>query len=156
MGEPGTAARLSVLQTAHQHADAKAGVLAAAQAALVGTSGGWAADLVTAWREGGAAGWAGGALLIGFVVALGGGALCVALALLPRLWRPDAPSPYSIARPGPTTAAEGGADGAEEVVGFLSRLAVLKFRLVAGAVMSTVTMAVCAGLAMVLRPLLVG
>ncbi|MDX2851219.1 hypothetical protein ACH5AL_36580 [Actinacidiphila glaucinigra] len=156
MGNPGTPARLGVLQAAHQHADTKAGVLAAAQAALIGTSGSWAADMAATWRQGGFAGWAGGGLLAGFVVALVGGALCVALALLPRLWRTDTPSPHSFTRPGPLTPDAGGEDSDEEVVDFLSRLAVMKFRLVAGAVLGTVAMGVCAGLAVVLGPLLAG
>jgi hypothetical protein len=46
----------TALQTAHQHADAKAGILAAAQVALVGTAGAWSHQAVLAWDRGGVAG----------------------------------------------------------------------------------------------------
>ncbi|MFG2656899.1 hypothetical protein [Streptomyces sp. NPDC048425] len=150
--EPGTVARLGALQTAHQHADSKAGILAAAQAALAGTSGTWAGDLAEIWRDGGPAAWTAGGLLALFTIALLGAAVCVALALLPRLWQPDTSSPYSFTRPGPAT----GDNGDEQAIDFLSGVAVHKYRLTAGAVLGTVTMGLCAGLAVLLLPLLAG
>jgi hypothetical protein len=52
---------LTALQTTHQHADAKAGILAAVQAALVGTSGMWIRQSVAVCGQGGAAGCTRGA-----------------------------------------------------------------------------------------------
>ena len=85
----------TALQTTHQHADAKAGILAAAQAALAGTAGAWSRQAVLAWERGGAAGVFAGALLALFVCGLIGGVVSLAAVLSPRLLRDPAVNRYS-------------------------------------------------------------
>ncbi|MFG2625349.1 Pycsar system effector family protein [Streptomyces sp. NPDC048473] len=160
---------LTTLQTTHQHADSKAGILAAAQVALVGTADVWSRQAVHAWEQGGAAGALAGALLTLFVCGLFGGAGCLAAALRPRVLRPPAANRYSFVHLSsgpdilPTDGA--GADGAgsdeasdrrelSQVIRFLARVAVLKYRCLTGAVVCTAVMGTSAGLSVVLRPVL--
>ncbi|MBH1935316.1 hypothetical protein I5Q34_13710 [Streptomyces sp. AV19] len=149
---------LGALQSAHQHADAKAGILAAAQAALAGTAGSWTWHAAELWRRGGGAGALAGLLLLLFACGLFGGVGCLAAALRPRVWRPRAANRYSFVH----FASGGGlpgaddADGAElaPVLRFLARVAVVKYRCVTGAVVCTAVMGASAGLCLALRPLL--
>ncbi|KNB50217.1 hypothetical protein [Streptomyces caatingaensis] len=149
---------LASLQSAHQHADTKAGILAAAQAALAGTAGTWSGHAAELCRRGGWAGVAAGALLALFACGLLGGVGCLAAALRPRVWRPSAANRYSFvhfASGGSLPAAED-ADTAELVLvlRFLARVAVVKYRCVTGAVACTAVTGASAGLWAVLRPLL--
>src|SRR5438552_3914416 len=86
---------LSSLQSTHEHADSKAGILVAAQGLLAGTAGTWNGQAVRAWEHGGLSGTAAGALLVAFTLGLSGGTACLALALRPRLLRPAGPNRYS-------------------------------------------------------------
>lgn len=158
-------AMLSVLQTAHQHADAKAGILSAVQAALVGTAGAWSEAALDGWRRGGPPGWAAGILLVLFACGLFGGATSLALALRPRIWRPTGPNDYSFVRlaaasvPSPLTAPVPTDPDEDErqlraVVRFLSEVALRKYRCVTAAVVCTAVMGTTAGLCLLLRPLL--
>lgn len=88
-------AMLAALQSTHQHADTKAGILAAAQGALVGTAGAWNRQAVRAWEHGGWAGAVSAGLLALFALGLAGGAGCLALAVWPRLLRPSGPNRFS-------------------------------------------------------------
>lgn len=85
----------TALQTTHQHADTKAGILAAAQAALVGTAGSWSAPALHAAAEGGVMGVLAGTLLVLFLCGLLGGAGCLAATLRPRVLRPVGVNRYS-------------------------------------------------------------
>ncbi|GAA0402616.1 Pycsar system effector family protein [Streptomyces luteireticuli] len=163
---------LASLQSAHQHADTKAGILAAAQAALTGTAGSWTWHAAELWRRGGGTGVLAGALLVLFACGLSGGVGCLAAALRPRVWRPSAANRYSyvhFASGGGLPGADGadGADGANGADGtaaeraelapalrFLARVAVVKYRCVTGAVVCTAVMGASAGLCLALRPLL--
>ncbi|MFD7784578.1 Pycsar system effector family protein [Streptomyces nojiriensis] len=158
---PGPASRtmLAVLQTTHQHADAKAGILSAVQAALVGTAGAWSEAALDGWRRGGALGWLAGALLALFACGLFGGAASLALALRPRVWRPTGPNDYSFVRlaaasdPSPPTTAEDERQ-LHAMIRFLSDVALRKYRCVTAAVVCTAVMGTTAGLCLLLRPLL--
>jgi hypothetical protein len=86
---------LAALQSTHQHADTKAGILAAAQGALVGTAGAWNRQAVRAWEHGGWSGAVSAGLLALFALGLTGGAGCLALAVWPRLLRPSGPNRFS-------------------------------------------------------------
>ncbi|MFD9477961.1 MULTISPECIES: Pycsar system effector family protein [Streptomyces] len=162
MGAPGSAARtmLTVLQTTHQHADAKAGILSAVQAALVGTAGAWSGAALDASRRGGPLGWLAGVLLALFVCGLFGGAASLALALRPRVWRPAGPNHYSFVRPAAAAADPSPPVTAEDerqlhaVICFLSDVALRKYRCVTAAVVCTAVMGTTAGLCLLLRPLL--
>lgn len=156
---------LPILQTAHQHADAKAGILSAVQAALVGTAGAWSEAGLDGWRRGGPLGWTAGVLLVLFACGLFGGATSLALALRPRVWRPADPNDYSFVRlaassgPSPLTAPVSTSSDEDErqlrsVIRFLSEVALRKYRCVTAAVASTATMGITAGLCLLLRPLL--
>ncbi|WP_346346664.1 Pycsar system effector family protein [Streptomyces sp. SID161] len=160
-------AMLPVLQTAHQHADAKAGILSAVQVALVGTAGAWSGAALDGWRHGGPPGWAAGVLLVLFACGLLGGATALALALRPRIWRPTGPNDYSFVRlaaasvPAPLTAPVPGAPVGDEderqlreMIRFLSEVALRKYRCVAVAVTCTAVMGTAAGFCLLLRPLL--
>ncbi|MFB6560586.1 Pycsar system effector family protein [Streptomyces sp. NPDC056400] len=166
---PGPAPRtmLTVLQTTHQHADAKAGILSAVQAALVGTAGSWSEAALDGWRRGGPLGALAGVLLVLFACGLFGGAASLALALRPRIWRPTGPNDYSFVRlaaasdPSPsTTTATAAAAAAEDerqlhaMIRFLSAVALRKYRCVTAAVVCTAVMGTTAGLCLLLRPLL--
>ncbi|WP_405716331.1 MULTISPECIES: Pycsar system effector family protein [unclassified Streptomyces] len=158
---------LPALQTAHQHADSKAGILSAVQAALVGTAGTWSKAALDGWRSGGAAGWIAGLLLMLFVGGLFGGAVSLALALRPRVWRPSAPNDYSFihlasaSEPPPSTAPTPASTDEDEddrqlraMIRFLSGVAVRKYRCVTAAVVCTAVMATAAGLCLLLKPAL--
>ncbi|MGW7330774.1 Pycsar system effector family protein [Streptomyces sp. NPDC054840] len=176
-GGPGPASRTmpAVLQTTHQHADAKAGILSAVQAALVGTAGAWSEAAFDGWRRGGPLGWLAGVLLALFACGLFGGAASLALALRPRVWRPTGPNDYSFVRlaaasdppppatdiaPGIVTATATATATAEDerqlhaVIRFLSDVALRKYRCVTAAVVCTAVMGTSAGLCLLLRPLL--
>jgi hypothetical protein len=156
---------LAVLQTAHQHADAKAGILSAVQAALVGTAGAWSEPAFDAWRRGDALGWTAGVLLLAFGCGLLGGAVSLALALRPRVWRADGPNDYSFVRlaaaaaPSPLAAPEVTPSAEDqrqlrEMLRFLSGVALRKYRCVTAAVTCTAVMGTAAGACLLLRPLL--
>lgn len=165
---PGPASRtmLTVLQTTHQHADAKAGILSAVQAALVGTAGAWSEAALDGWRRGGPLGALAGVLLALFACGLFGGAASLALALRPRVWRPTGPNDYSFVRlaaasdPSPSATATTATTAAEderqlhEMIRFLSDVALRKYRCVTAAVVCTAVMGTTAGLCLLLRPLL--
>ncbi|MFI1419568.1 hypothetical protein ACH4VX_16505 [Streptomyces sp. NPDC020731] len=158
----------TALQTTHQHADAKAGVLAAVQAALVGTAGWWSGPALHAVRDGGAPGVLAGALLALFLGGLFAGAGFLAAALRPRVLRPGCANRYSFvhlatgpdilpsAPPGDGAEAEATRERGElsQTVRFLAGVAVSKYRWLTGAVVCTAVMGVSAGLLVVLRPLL--
>lgn len=170
----------TALQTTHQHADAKAGILAAVQAGLAGTAGTWSRGALLAWERGGPAGAFAGTLLALFVCGLIGGAVSLAAALSPRLMRGRAVNRYSFVHlaSGPDILPSGGSDadtdtdpgsgpgsdpGSDEAadrgelsstVRFLARVAVLKYRWLAAAVVCTAVMGVSAGLSVLLRPVL--
>ncbi|WP_329274621.1 Pycsar system effector family protein [Streptomyces sp. NBC_01451] len=154
----------TALHTTHQHADAKAGILAAVQAALVGTAGTWSRQAVRAWEQGGATGALTGTLLILFVCGLIGGAGSLAAALRPRIQRDPAPNRYSFAHlargadivPAVGTHSDEAAERMElsRTVRFLARVALLKYRCLTGAVMCTAVMGLSAGLSIVLHPVL--
>ncbi|MET9899129.1 hypothetical protein [Streptomyces sp. NPDC006446] len=161
----------TVLHTTHQHADAKAGILAATQVALGGTAGTWSQRAAHVWDGGGSAGVFAGALLAVFLCGLIGGVVSVAASLTPRLLRdpavnrysfahlasgPDVPPPVDGARPGEEAALEEAADRRElsRTVRFLALVAVRKYRWVTAAVMCTALMGACAGLGVTLLPLL--
>ncbi len=156
---------LPALQTAHQHADAKAGILSAVQAALVGTAGAWSGAALDGWRRGGPLGWTAGLLLALFVCGLFGGAASLALALRPRVWRPTTPNDYSFvslaaaSEPPPLTSPTHTPAAEDErqlraMIRFLSEVAVRKYRCVTAAVVCTAVMGTTAGLCLLLRPLL--
>ncbi|OKH96629.1 hypothetical protein AB852_01925 [Streptomyces uncialis] len=88
---------LAALQSTHQQADTKTGILAAAQVALVGTCDLWTGTAAGAWRDGGAAGALAGLLLFLFAAGLLGGAGALGAALRPRLLRPRGVNRYSFA-----------------------------------------------------------
>jgi len=168
----------TALQTTHQHADAKAGILAAVQAGLAGTAGTWSRGALLAWERGGVAGAFAGTLLALFVCGLIGGAVSLAAALSPRLMRGRAVNRYSFVHlasgpdilpaddadsdtgPGtdPGTGSDPGPDEAADrgelsyTVRFLAQVAVLKYRWLAAAGVCTAVMGVSAGLGVVLRP----
>ncbi len=165
---PASHRMLPILQTAHQHADAKAGILSAVQAALVGTAGAWSEAAVDGWRRGGPLGWTAGVLLILFACGLFGGAASLALALRPRVWRSTGPNDYSFAQlaaatdpprpapapaPTPTSAAEDDRQ-LRAMIRFLSDVALRKYRCVTAAVVCTAVMGTTAGLCLLLRPAL--
>ncbi|MEV5882758.1 hypothetical protein AB0L74_08570 [Streptomyces sp. NPDC052020] len=85
----------TALHATHQHADAKAGILAAAQAALVGTAGSWNAPALHAAAAGGVTGVLAGTLLVLFLGGLLGGAGFLAATLRPRVLRPTGVNRYS-------------------------------------------------------------
>ncbi|KUN99361.1 Pycsar system effector family protein [Streptomyces caeruleatus] len=159
---------LTALQTTHQHADAKAGILAAVQAALVGTSGTWIRQSVAVCGQGGAAGVYAGTLLALFVCGLVAGAVTLAAAVRPRLLRGSADSNrYSFVQlasgpdlagtpPTGTPAADEAADRLElsHTLRFLARVAVRKYRWLTGTVVCTAVMGVSAGLSVALLPVL--
>ncbi|MEU3901062.1 Pycsar system effector family protein [Streptomyces sp. NPDC045251] len=161
----------TALHATHQHADAKAGILAAAQAAMAGTAGAWSHRAVLLWERGGAAGVFAGALLLLFVCGLVGGVVSLAASLRPRMLRDPARNRYSFVhlasgpdilppvdgvRPEAEVAAEA-ADRQElsRTVRFLALVAVRKYRWLAGAVVCTAVMGASAGLSLTLLPLLV-
>ncbi|MFF8599411.1 Pycsar system effector family protein [Streptomyces sp. NPDC015232] len=169
-GDPDTRFRtaqlmLGVLQTTHQHADAKAGILAATQAALVTATVTWSGRSVHGWQRGGGAGLLAGLLLALFAVGLLVGAPALALALRPRVWRPAGPNVYSFRglSTGPDVlpadpAAHALPDEAEErrelaeAVRFLAGVAVLKYRWLTVSLVGTALMAASSGLSLLLRP----
>ncbi|MFI6722806.1 DUF5706 domain-containing protein [Streptomyces sp. R-74717] len=157
----------TALHTTHQHADAKAGILAAAQAALAGTAGAWSHRAVLVWDRGGTAGVFAGVLLALFVCGLIGGVVSLAASLMPRVLRDPAANRYSFVHlaSGPdilppvdgTQPDEEAADRRElsRTVRFLALVAVRKYRWLAGAMVCTAVMGVSAGLSVTLLPLLV-
>ncbi|QES48731.1 hypothetical protein DEJ50_13765 [Streptomyces venezuelae] len=154
---------LGSLQSTHQHADSKAGILAAAQAALVTTAGAWSGRAVDGWQRGGVPGLVAGVLLVLFAAGLLVGAGSLALALRPRLWEPAEANPYSYRRlsaGGPDVLLPVGAEASRrelsQAVRFLAGVAVAKYRWLATAVAGTAVMGVSAGLSVLLRPWLAG
>lgn len=151
----------STLHTTHQHADAKAGILAAAQAALVGTAGVWSHQAALAWERGGAAGVVAGVLLALFVCGLIGGVVSLAAALSPRLLRDPYVNRYSFVQlaagpdilPCDGTRPDEAADRQElsRTVRFLARVAVRKYRWLTRALICTAVMGAAAGLGVVLQ-----
>ncbi|MET9761540.1 Pycsar system effector family protein [Streptomyces sp. NPDC006372] len=159
----------TALQTTHQHADTKAGILAAAQAALVGTAGYWSAPALRAASGGGPGGVVAGLLLGLFLCAMFGGAGFLAATLRPRVLRPTGANRYSFVHLAsgpdilPARNAGDGDDGGDpdrergelsQTIRFLSQVAVRKYRCVTAAVVCTALMGVSAGLLVVLRPVL--
>ncbi|MGR4850680.1 Pycsar system effector family protein [Streptomyces sp. LARHCF252] len=157
----------TALQTTHQHADTKAGILAAAQAALVGTAGYWSPPALRAASVGGAAGILAATLLALFLCAMFGGAGFLAATLRPRVLRPAGANRYSFVHlasgpdilPARTSGEDDGDPDREreelsQTIRFLSQVAVRKYRCVTGAVGCTAVMGVSAGLLVVLRPVL--
>ncbi|MFH9587068.1 Pycsar system effector family protein [Streptomyces luteogriseus] len=155
----------SALQTTHQHADTKAGILAAAQAALVGTAGYWSAPALRAASAGGPAAVAAGLLLALFLCAMFGGAGFLAATLRPRVLRPDGANRYSFVHlaSGPDILPARGPGDRDtdrerselsQTIRFLSQVAVRKYRCVTAAVVCTAVMGLSAGLLVVLRPVL--
>ncbi|EFL32841.1 conserved hypothetical protein [Streptomyces viridochromogenes DSM 40736] len=160
----------TALQTTHQHADTKAGILAAAQAALVGTAGYWSAPALRAASEGGPSGVLAGLLLALFLGTMFGGAGFLAATLRPRVLRPTGANRYSFVHlasgpdilPARNADAADAADGApdrergelSQTIRFLSQVAVRKYRCVTAAVVCTAFMGASAGLLVVLRPVL--
>lgn len=154
----------SALQTTHQHADTKAGILAAAQAALVGTAGSWSGPAVRGVGHGGPVAALSVALLTVFLCGLLGGAGFLAAALRPRVLRPTGANRYSFVHlaSGPDILPPDGSGGtaAQErrelsgMIRFLSLVAVRKYRCLAAAVTCTAAMGTAAALLVVLRPLL--
>ncbi|NEC30599.1 hypothetical protein G3I31_18030 [Streptomyces sp. SID9913] len=159
----------TALQNTHQHADSKAGILAAAQAALVGTAGWWSRPALHAVGDGGAPGVLAGVLIALFLGGLFGGAGFLAAALRPRVLEPGRSNRYSFVHLAtgpdilPPAAGGSGDEEAEaarerrelsQTIRFLARVAVRKYRCLTGAVVCTAVMGVSAGLLVVLRPLL--
>ncbi|MEU3599985.1 Pycsar system effector family protein [Streptomyces sp. NPDC006798] len=154
----------TALHTTHQHADTKAGILAAAQAALVGTAGAWSAPALRTAADGGAKGLIAGALLIVFLGAMAAGAGCLAAVLRPRLLRPTNANRYSFVHltsgpdilPARDDEESPGRERLElsQTIRFLSQVAVRKYRWVTATVVCTSVMGGCAGTLMVLRPIL--
>ncbi|MGA5896531.1 Pycsar system effector family protein [Streptomyces venetus] len=162
----------TALQTTHQHADTKAGILAAAQAALVGTAGYWSAPALRAASEGGPAGVLAGLLLALFLGAMFGGAGFLAATLRPRVLKPTGVNRYSFVHlasgpdilPARSAGGDGTGDGdgdpdrergeLSQTIRFLSQVAVRKYRCVTAAVVCTAVMGASAGLLVVLRPVL--
>ncbi|MGW6355944.1 Pycsar system effector family protein [Streptomyces sp. NPDC055092] len=154
----------TALQTTHQHADAKAGILAAVQAGLVGTAGAWSRAAVLICEHGGAVGVIAGTLLALFVGGLIGGAVSLAAVLCPRLLRGRDANRYSFVHlesgpdilPCEDAPADEAADRRElsHTVRFLAHVAVLKYRWLTGAVVCTAVMGVSAGLSVALQPVL--
>lgn len=154
----------SALQATHQHADAKAGIVAAAQVALVGTAPSWCGHALHAAARGGPSASVATALLAVFVCGLLAGAGCLAAALCPRLLHPAGDNRYSFAylATGPDIlGAAPTADDAErdrrefsQTIRFLARVALRKHRFLIGAVTGTALMGVSAGLTVVLGPVL--
>ncbi|TFI25615.1 hypothetical protein [Streptomyces sp. 4R-3d] len=154
----------TALQTTHQHADAKAGILAAVQAGLVGTSGGWSRRAMSVYEQGGAAGVLAGTLSALFICGLVGGAVSLAAVLYPRILREAAGNRYSFVHlasgpdivPAADAPPEESADGRElsQTVRFLAGVAVRKYRRLVVAVVCTAVMGVTAGLGVVVLPVL--
>jgi hypothetical protein len=150
----------TALHTTHQHADTKAGILAAAQAALAGTAGAWSHRAALAWERGGTAGVFAGVLLALFVCGLVGGVVSVAASLSPRLLRDPDPNRYSFVQlaagpdilPADRSRPDEAADRRElsQTVRFLARVAVRKYRWLTRAVVCTAVMGVTGGLGVVL------
>ncbi|MFE3250703.1 Pycsar system effector family protein [Streptomyces sp. NPDC059209] len=155
----------TALHATHQHADAKAGILAAVQAALAGTAGTWSPRAVLACEQGGVAAWVAGALLALFVCGLIGGVLSLAMALIPRIWQDSAVNRYSFVQlaSGPDILPAEGASTSEaadrrelsRAIRFLARVAVRKYRWLARAVVCTAVMGVSAGLSVTLQQIMV-
>ncbi|MFJ9380126.1 Pycsar system effector family protein [Streptomyces sp. NPDC101455] len=154
----------SALHSTHQHADTKAGILAAAQAAMVGTAGSWSGRALHTAQGGGIRGVVAGSLLILFVCGLLGGAVFLAATLHPRVMRPHGVNRYSFVHlaAGPDILPPAGHSDEEErlrqelsyTIRFLARVAVRKYLCLTAAVLCTTTMGVSAGLLVVARPLL--
>lgn len=153
----------TALQTTHQHADAKAGILVVVQAGLAGTAGSWSHEALVICERGGTAGVFAGTLLALFVCGLIGGAVSLAATLVPRLLRGPAVNRYGFRHlaSGPDILpAEAHSDEAAErgelshTVRFLALVAVRKYRWLARAVVCTAAMGASAGLSVALQPLL--
>ncbi|WP_031043167.1 Pycsar system effector family protein [Streptomyces sp. NRRL F-5650] len=157
------------LQATHQHADTKAGILAAAQAALVGTAGSWSGQALHIAQSGGVRGVVTGSLLLLFLSGLLGGVASLAAALRPRVLRPGGVNHYSFAHlaTGPDILPPAGHGDEEKrlrqeslglelssTIRFLARVAVRKYRCLTAAVLCTAAMGVSAGLLVAARPLL--
>ncbi|MCX4773796.1 Pycsar system effector family protein [Streptomyces sp. NBC_01285] len=154
----------TALQTTHQHADAKAGILAAVQAGLIGTAGAWSRGAMLVGEQGSAARVFAGTLLALFVCGLIGGAVSLAAVLSPRLLRGRPANRYSFVHlesgpdilPAEDAHEDEAADRRElsHTMRFLAHVAVLKYRWLTGAVVCTAVMGVSAGLSVVLQAIL--
>ncbi|MFC5214519.1 Pycsar system effector family protein [Streptomyces coerulescens] len=152
------------LQATHQHADTKAGILAAAQAAMVGTAGSWSGHALHTVQGGGIRGVVAGSLLLVFVAGLLGGAAFLAATLVPRVLRPGGVNRYSFAHlaAGPDLLPPAGRDDEGEqlrqelscTIRFLAGVALRKYRCLTAAVLCTAAMGMSAGLLVLARPLL--
>jgi hypothetical protein len=161
-GDP--AAMLSSLQTTHQLADSKAGVLAGVQAALIVSFGTWARSAREAWAHEGFGAVSLDALVALFVVAFLSGVTCLALVLRPRLWLPASFNRYSVHVLASTMAVPRDATGEDpaararaemwEACRFLATVTVTKCRYVTAAVLCTAVMAAAAGVSLLLRAFL--
>ncbi|MEU6818551.1 hypothetical protein [Streptomyces sp. NPDC046860] len=155
-GPQDAAVMLTSLQTTHQLADGKAGVLAGVQAALVVSFGPWVRTARSAWAHHAVSGVLLDGLVVLFAVAFVTGVGCLALVLRPRLWRPASFNRFSVRALSAVAAAPGplpGPAGAElwEACRFMAAITVTKCRYAAVAVGCTAAMAVTAGLCVLLR-----
>ncbi|MEU0072110.1 hypothetical protein ABZ027_21560 [Streptomyces sp. NPDC006332] len=159
-GDP--AAMLASLQTTHQLADGKAGVLAGVQAALVVSFGSWVRSARDTWAHEAFGVVLLDTLVVLFAVAFLSGVTCLALVLRPRLWRPASFNRYSVhvlsraasavpqGAPGEDPAARARAE-LWEACRFLAAVTVTKCRYATAAVVCTAVMAAAAGLCLLLR-----
>lgn len=138
------AVMLSSLQSIHQLADGKAGILAGAQGALAAVFVGGAGTARQTWAHGAAAGAVLTALACLFYLAMVTGAACVALTLRPRLWRPESANRYSVRTMASGVRIDGDHTERSEMrsaSGFLANVAVTKCRYVDAALAATLVMA---------------
>ncbi|MGA5321259.1 hypothetical protein ACPCIU_12540 [Streptomyces seoulensis] len=155
-GPQDAAVMLTSLQTTHQLADGKAGVLAGVQAALVVSFGPWVRTARSSWAQHAASGVLLDTLVVLFAVAFVTGVGCLALVLRPRLWRPASFNRFSVralSGSAPTPIAQPGPQSAElwEACRFMAAITVTKCRYAAAAIACTAGMAITAGLCVLLR-----
>ncbi|MFI8347085.1 hypothetical protein [Streptomyces sp. NPDC085596] len=155
-GPQDAAVMLTSLQTTHQLADGKAGVLAGVQAALVVSFGPWVRTARSAWAHQAVSGVLLDTLVVLFAVAFVTGVGCLALVLRPRLWRPASFNRFSVHALSAASASPGartGPEGAElwEACRFMAAITVAKCRYAAAAIACTAAMAITAGLCVLLR-----
>ncbi|MER8029344.1 hypothetical protein ABTZ78_10320 [Streptomyces bauhiniae] len=153
-GPQDAAVMLTSLQTTHQLADGKAGVLAGVQAALVVSFGPWVRTARSAWAHHAAGGVLLDTLVVLFAVAFVTGVGCLALVLRPRLWRPASFNRFSVRALSVTTpVAQSDEQSVElwEACRFMAAITVTKCRYAAAAIACTAAMAITAGLCVLLR-----
>jgi hypothetical protein len=164
-GDP--AVMLASLQTTHQLADGKAGILVGVHAVLVVPFGPWVRTARHSWAHSAFGSTLLDGLVALFVVAFLAGVTCIALVLKPRLWRPTSFNRYSVRAlmdaavvPPPGPMPQGGAS--DDLAGreraelwqaccFLATVTVTKCRYTTAAVACTTVMATTAGLCLILR-----